>query len=58
VDIETGLPSDESSQETISEAFIEGTVPLEQEDQEQEEPSLDAPPTGDNPTDPYPSSGN
>jgi penicillin-binding protein 1A len=58
VNIETGLPSDESSQETISEAFIEGTAPLEQEDQEQEEPSLDTPPTGDNPTDPYPSSGN
>jgi penicillin-binding protein 1A len=58
VNIETGLPSDESSQETISEAFIEGTVPVEKEDQEQEEPSLDTPTPEENPTDPYPSSGN
>jgi len=36
VNIESGLPAHEDSQETILEAFIEGTVPREKENQEKE----------------------
>jgi penicillin-binding protein 1A len=38
VNIETGLPSDgDSPEETITEAFVEGTVPAEKEDRKKEE---------------------
>jgi penicillin-binding protein 1A len=37
VNIETGQPSDGSSQETIIEAFIEGSIPREKEGREKEE---------------------
>ena len=39
VNIESGLPSNEDSKETIMEAFIEGTLPGEKEDHEKEETS-------------------
>jgi penicillin-binding protein 1A len=38
VNLETGLPSDEDSQETIVEAFVEGTVPEEKKSLEKEKP--------------------
>jgi penicillin-binding protein 1A len=43
VNIETGLPSDGSPEETILEAFTEGTVPAEQGEQGTEEPSSGTP---------------
>jgi penicillin-binding protein 1A len=43
VNIETGLPSDGDSPETIIEAFIEGTQPAEKEDRKKEEPSSSTP---------------
>jgi penicillin-binding protein 1A len=44
VNIETGLLSKEESQETILEAFMEGTLPGEMEDQKKEKPSPELPP--------------
>jgi penicillin-binding protein 1A len=38
VNIETGLPTREESNETIIEAFVEGTLPEETEDNGKEEP--------------------
>jgi len=46
VNIETGLPVNEDSKETIIEAFIEGSVPEVKEDQEKE-PSSDIPVMGE-----------
>jgi penicillin-binding protein 1A len=43
VNLETGLPTDGDSQDTIVEAFIEGTVPGEEEDRKKEEPSPSVP---------------
>jgi penicillin-binding protein 1A len=43
VNIETGLPSDGDSQDTILEAFIEGTLPAEKEGRKNEEPSSTTP---------------
>jgi penicillin-binding protein 1A len=54
VNIETGLPSDGSPQETILEAFVEGTVPADKGDQTKEEPSSGIPVTGKHPVDAYP----
>jgi penicillin-binding protein 1A len=45
VNIETGLPVNEDSQETITEAFIEGSVP-EVEENHEKEPSSGSPITG------------
>ncbi len=43
VNIETGLPSDGDSPDTILEAFIEGTLPAEKEGRKNEEPSSTTP---------------
>jgi penicillin-binding protein 1A len=53
VNIETGLPSNGSSQETITEAFVEGSAPAEKEDHEKEGSSSGAPVRGRSPTDPH-----
>jgi len=52
VNIETGLPSDGSSQETITEAFVEGTIPGEKEGHEKEVSSSGAPIRGWSSSDP------
>lgn len=52
VNIETGLPSDRESVETIMEAFIDGSIPWEKEDLEKESPSSGAPVRGRSPGDP------
>ena len=58
VNIETGLPSDGSSQETIMEAFVEGSVPSEKEMRQKDEPLSGAPIRGRSPTDsPPPTTG-
>ena len=46
VNIETGLPTDEESNETIIEAFVEGMLPEEKEGERKEE-SPSSPPTRD-----------
>jgi penicillin-binding protein 1A len=56
VNIETGLPSNGSSQETITEAFVEGSAPVEKEDHEKEGASSGTPVGGGSPTDPNASS--
>jgi penicillin-binding protein 1A len=43
VNLETGLPSDEDSEETIVEAFVEGTVPEEKKSPEKEMPPSGSP---------------
>ena len=43
VNIETGLPSDGDSPDTILEAFVEGTLPAEKEGRKNEEPSSTTP---------------
>jgi penicillin-binding protein 1A len=43
VNIETGLPSDGDSPETITEAFIDNTIPWEKEGLEKENPSSGTP---------------
>jgi membrane carboxypeptidase/penicillin-binding protein len=53
VNIETGLRSNGSSQETITEAFVEGSAPAEKEDHEKEGSSSGAPARGRSPTDPH-----
>ena len=57
VNIETGLPSDKDSPETIMEAFIESSIPWEKEGREKENPSSGAPLRGRSPGDPGPPSG-
>jgi len=57
VNIETGLRSNGSSQETITEAFVEGSAPAEKEDHEKEGSSSGAPVRGRSPTDPHAPSG-
>jgi penicillin-binding protein 1A len=52
VNIETGLPSDKESAETIMEAFIDGSIPWEKEGQEIEGPFSGAPVRGRSPEDP------
>ena len=52
VNIETGLPSDRESAETIMEAFIDGSIPWEKEGREIEGPSSGAPVRGRSPGDP------
>jgi penicillin-binding protein 1A len=52
VNIETGLPSDGSSQGTIVEAFVEGAIPKEKESPEKEVPSSGAPIRGWSSSDP------
>jgi membrane carboxypeptidase/penicillin-binding protein len=54
VNIDTGLPSDGDSPETVLEAFIEGTAPTDKGDQRKEESSLDITMTGKHPMDSYP----
>jgi penicillin-binding protein 1A len=44
VNLETGLPSDGDSSETIIEAFLEGTLPAEKETRKQEETPSPIPP--------------
>jgi membrane carboxypeptidase/penicillin-binding protein len=39
VNIETGLPTNTDSPETIAEAFIDGSIPRENGDREKENPS-------------------
>jgi len=56
VNIETGLPSNGSSQETVTEAFVEGSAPVEKEDHEKEGSSSETPVRGSSPTDPHTSS--
>ena len=56
VNIETGLRSNGSSQETITEAFVEGSAPAEKEDHEKEGSSSGAPVRERSPTDPHASS--
>jgi hypothetical protein len=58
VNIDTGLPSDGSPEETILEAFIEGTAPAEKGEQETKEPSSDTPPGVKKTEDPSPSPNN
>jgi penicillin-binding protein 1A len=43
VNIETGLPTNTDSAETITEAFIDSSIPRESEDREKENPSSGAP---------------
>jgi penicillin-binding protein 1A len=43
VNIETGLPTREESNETILEAFVEGMLPEEKEDDRKEEPPSSSP---------------
>jgi penicillin-binding protein 1A len=61
VNIETGLPSDKDSPETIMEAFIESSIPWEKEGREKENPSSGvssgAPLRGRSPGDPGAPSG-
>jgi penicillin-binding protein 1A len=57
VNIETGLRSDGGPQETVMEAFVEGSAPAEKEDHEKEGSSSGAPVRGRSPTDPYAPSG-
>jgi penicillin-binding protein 1A len=57
VNIETGLPSDKDSPETIMEAFIENSIPWEKEGREKENPSSGAPLRGRSPGDPGAPSG-
>ena len=57
VNIETGLPSDKDSPETIMEAFIESSIPWEKEGHEKENPSFGAPVRGRSPGDPGAPSG-
>jgi penicillin-binding protein 1A len=57
VNIETGLRSSGGSQETITEAFVEGSVPIEKEDHEKEGSSSGAPVRGRSPTDPHAPTG-
>jgi penicillin-binding protein 1A len=52
VNIETGLPSDKDSPETIMEAFVDGSIPWEKEVREKENPSSGAPVRGRSPGDP------
>jgi len=52
VNLETGLPADGISQDTILEAFIEGSVPKEREGREKEEPLSGAPVRGRFPSEP------
>jgi penicillin-binding protein 1A len=52
VNIESGQPVNEDSPETILEAFVEGTFPLEKARQEKEEPPSGAPIRGRSPKDP------
>jgi len=52
VNLETGLPADGISQDTILEAFIEGFVPKEREGREKEEPLSGAPVRGRFPSEP------
>ena len=52
VNIETGLPSDRDSAETIMEAFIDGSVPGEKDPREKESPSSGAPVRGRSSEDP------
>ncbi len=52
VNIETGLPSDKDSPETIMEAFVDSSIPWEKEDREKENPSSGAPVRGRSPGDP------
>lgn len=49
VNIETGLPSDGDSPETITEAFIDNTIPWEKEGLEKENPSSGTPVPGRSP---------
>jgi len=53
VNIETGLRSDGSSQDTITEAFVEGSIPVEKEDHEKEGASSGAPVGGSSATEPH-----
>jgi penicillin-binding protein 1A len=57
VNIQTGLPSDEDSSETIMEAFIDSSIPLEKEDHEKESSSPGTPLRGRSPGEPPASSG-
>jgi penicillin-binding protein 1A len=57
VNIETGLPSNESSPETILEAFVDGSIPVEKEGHEKEESSSAAPVKGRSPMEPQSQSG-
>jgi penicillin-binding protein 1A len=58
VNIETGLPASTDSSETITEAFIDSSVPRENEDRErQETPSSAAPVPEKSPRGPLPPSG-
>jgi penicillin-binding protein 1A len=57
VNIETGLPSDKDSPETIMEAFIDSSIPWEKEGREKEIPSSGAPGRGRSPGDPSAPSG-
>jgi penicillin-binding protein 1A len=53
VNIETGLPSDGDSPETITEAFIDMTIPWEQGSPKKESPSPGGPVRGGSPGDPF-----
>ncbi len=57
VNIETGLPSDGDSPETIMEAFIDSSVPWQKEDEEEESPTSDTGPPEGAPDYPPPPSG-
>ena len=57
VNLDTGLPSDGGSQETILEAFVEGTAPMDKENQGKEESSSNTPMTGKHSMDPSSPSG-
>jgi len=58
VNIETGLPASTDSPETITEAFIDSSVPRENEDRERQEiPSSGAPVPEKSPRGPLPPSG-
>jgi penicillin-binding protein 1A len=57
VNIETGLPSEGDPPETIMEAFIDSSIPLEKENDEKESVSPGTPIWGGNPGDPPSPSG-
>jgi penicillin-binding protein 1A len=57
VNIETGLRSDGSSPDTIMEAFVEGSTPVEKEDHEKEGSSSGAPVRERSATEPHAPSG-
>jgi len=57
VNIETGLRSSGGSQDTITEAFVEGSVPIEKEDHEKEGSPSGTPVRGRSPTDPHAPTG-